>query len=91
MKSYSLYDLVREVNGGGFIPIGSTSYDTEAYSRMQEIEELIDCLLDDILRVYEKESYEASVQEAHEEAKHYLRELKETIEYWLDDEKEEEE
>ena len=78
-KTYALYDIVDKVNGGGIIPIGETNYDKKAYERMKEIENLIDCLVDDMLRVYEQTGYEASIQDAKREADKYLWDLKTTV------------
>ena len=84
-QTYALYDIVDKVNGGGIIPIGETNYDNKAFMRMKEIESLIDCLVDDMLRVYEQTGYEASIQEAHREADKYLWDLKVTLDDWLVD------
>ena len=78
-KQYALYDIVENVNGGGIIPIGETIYDGKAYERMKEIEVLIEYLVDDMLRVYEQKSYEASVMDASKEAEKWFKEMKETI------------
>ena len=79
MHKYELYDIVDKVNGGGIVPIGETNYDKKAFCRLKEIENLIDCLVDDMLRVYEQTGYEASIQEARKEADKYLWDLKTTI------------
>lgn len=79
MTTYALYDIVDKVNGGGIIPIGETNYDNKAFMRMKEIENLIDMLVDDMLRVYEQKGYEASVQSAQREADKYLWDLKTTV------------
>lgn len=83
-KTYALYDIVEKVNGGGIIPIGETNYDKKAYERMKEIETLIDYLVEDMLRVYEQTGYEASIQDARQEADNYLWQLLVTIEDILD-------
>ena len=78
-QTYSLYDIVNKVNGGGIIPIGETNYDNKAFLRMKEIETLIDYLVDDMLRVYEQKGYETSIQDARREADKYLWDLKTTV------------
>lgn len=84
-NTYALYDIVDKVNGGGIIPVGETNYDNKAFMRMKEIEGLIDCLVDDVLRVYEQTGYEASIQDAKREADKYLWDLKTTLDDWLVD------
>lgn len=84
MNKYSLYDIVEKINGGGIVPVGETNYDKEAFKRMIEIENLIECLIDDMLRVSEKTGYEASVQTARDEAVGWFEDLRGTIDNILD-------
>lgn len=84
MNKYSLYDIVEKINGGGIVPVGETNYDKEAFKRMTEIENLIECLIDDMLRVSEKTGYEASVQTARDEAVGWFEDLRGTIDNILD-------
>ena len=78
-RTYALYDIVDKINGGGIIPIGETNYDKKAYMRMKEIEDLAECLVDDMLRVYEQKGNEASIADAREEAGKWFKMMKETI------------
>ena len=80
LNKYGLYTIVNKINGGGFIPVGETNYDNEAFERMKNIEDLIDMLLDDMLRVYEQTGYEASVHKAKDEAERWFKEVHEAIE-----------
>ena len=75
---YTLYDIVKNVNGGGIIPIGETNYDREAFERMEEIKELIDMLIDDMMRITEQRGCESSVWRAREDALSWFEGLKET-------------
>ena len=84
-QTYALYDIVDKINGGGIVPIGETHYDNKAFLRMKEIETLIEYLVDDMLRVYEQKSYEASVRDASKEAEKWFKEMKETIDEILEE------
>lgn len=83
-KEYGLYTIVNKINGGGIIPVGETNYDNEAFERMKNIEDLIEKLVDDMLRVYEQTGYEVSVHKAKDEAVGWFEDLKGTIDYILD-------
>lgn len=78
MNDYNLYEIVKNVSGGGIIPIGETNYDREAFKRMEEIKELIDMLIDDMMRITEQRGWQASVYKAKEEALSWFEGLKET-------------
>lgn len=82
MKTYTLYDVVIQLNGGGIIPIGDTHYDTKAYERMKNIEKLADDLINEIMKSTCANEYEikmASIQKAREEAIRWLKEVRENI------------
>lgn len=85
-RTYALYDIVDNINGGSIVPIGETNHDNKAFLRMKEIEILIDVLVEDMIKVCEQTSYEASIQEARREAVKYLRQLKVTIDEILEEE-----
>lgn len=88
MKTYALYDIVEKINGGGIIPVGETNYDNKAYMRMKEVEDLAECLVDDMLRVLETKGNEASISEARREARKWFKEMQETIDEILKEESE---
>lgn len=77
MNDYNLYEIVKNVSGGGIIPIGETNYDREAFKRMKEIEELMDSLIDDMMRITEQMGWQASVYKAKEEALSWFNGLRE--------------
>lgn len=79
MRTYALYDIVEKINGGGIIPVGETNYDNKAYMRMKEVEDLAECLVDDMLRVLETKGNEASISDARQEARKWFKEMQETI------------
>lgn len=76
--TYTLYYIVKNVNGGGIIPKGEPNYDREAFKRMEEIEELIDMLIKDMMKITEKRGWQASVYKAKEDALSWFEGLKET-------------
>lgn len=80
MKTFDLYEIVKQLNGGGVAPIGESNYDEKAFKRMQEQKNLVRLLIDDIERVAILEGYEASVCEAKTDAIDWLLNLKEDIE-----------
>ena len=79
MKTYALYDIVEKINGGGIIPVGETNYDNKAFTRMLEVEELVEDLIDDFSKVVETDGTEYSIQRARVEAENWLIELRDTI------------
>ena len=79
MRKYELYDIVEKLNGGSIIPVGETNYDNEAFMRMKEAEQLIECFIDDMLRVLETKGNEASISYARQEARKWFKEMQETI------------
>ena len=85
IQTYTLYDMVNKVNGGCILPIGETNYDKKAFERMKEVENLIEYLIDDMLRVYEQTGYEASISEARREADKWFWDMKTTIDEILED------
>lgn len=87
MRTYALYDIVEKINGGGIIPVGETNYDNKAYMRMKEVEDLAECLVDDMLRVLETKGNEASISDARQEARKWFKEMQETIDEILKENK----
>lgn len=79
MTTYALYDIVEKIIGGGIVPVGETNYDNKAFMRMKEVENLAECLVDDMLRVLETKGHEASISEARREARKWFKEMQETI------------
>lgn len=71
--TYTLYDIVAGVCGGGIIPEGETIHDGKAYRRMGEIENLLDNLIDDMLVVADVNGNEASVSVARSEARRWIK------------------
>ena len=88
MRTYALYDIVEKINGGGIVPVGETNYDNKAFMRMKEVENLAECLVDDMLRVLETKGNEASISEARREARKWFKEMQETIDEILKEESE---
>lgn len=78
MNEYNLYEIVKNVNSGGIIPIGETNYDREAFKRMEEIKELMDSLISDMMRITEQRGCQSSVHKAKEDAISWFEGLKET-------------
>ena len=79
MRTYALYDIVDKMVGGSIIPVGETNYDNKAFMRMKEVEDLAECLVDDMLRVLETKGNEASISDARQEAREWFKEMQETI------------
>lgn len=80
----TLVEIVNLINGGDIAPIGDTAYDEKALERQKNIEDLIDYLLDGILRCYEGlDSYMYSVRVAADEARSYLFDKLDTLNSWL--------
>lgn len=88
MRTYALYDIVEKINGGGIIPVGETNYDNKAYMRMKEVEDLAECLVDDMLRVLETKGCEASISDARQEARKWFKQMQETIDEILKEDEE---
>lgn len=64
MKTFTFYELVKQLNGGAIIPVGETRYDEKAYERMVEIEGLAMNLIEDISEIAETKNKEASIEKA---------------------------
>lgn len=74
-NSYDLQDIVRNVNGGDIKPIGETNYDKKAFERMNDIQVLTECLIDDLIDVALMHGNEASIDKARDNAKEFLRSM----------------
>ena len=79
MKTYALYDIVDKMVGGSIVPVGETNYDNKAFTRMLEVEELVEDLIDDFSKVVETDGTEYSIQRARVEARNWLKDLRNTI------------
>lgn len=89
MKDYSLYEIVRKLNGGSILPVGETNYDDNAYKRMLEQESLISELINDIEHVVGQDGYGLhSVYRAKTQAIDWLREMRDDIDDVLEEVKE---
>lgn len=86
---FTLADVVDKLVGGDIKPIGDTRYDELALERQKAVEELIDYLLDGVLRCYEcSDSYMYSLRVAGDEARTYLLDKLDTLKSWLGAEEE---
>ena len=79
MKTYALYDIVDKMVGGSIVPVGETNYDNKAFTRMLEVEELVEDLIDDFSKVVETDGTEYSIQRARVEARNWLEDLRDKI------------
>ena len=79
MKTYALYDIVDKMVGGSIVPVGETNYDNKAFTRMLEVEELVEDLIDDFSKVVETDGTEYSIQRARSEARSWLNGLRDAI------------
>lgn len=81
---FTLADVVDKLVGGDIVPIGDTRYDELALERQKTVEDLIDYLLDGVLRCYEcSDSYMYSLRVAGDEARTYLLDKLDTLKSWL--------
>lgn len=81
---YTIADVVEKLVGGDIVPIGDSRYDELAFERQKAVEDLIDYLLDGILRCYEcSDSYMYSLRVAGYEARTYLLDKLDTLKAWL--------
>lgn len=88
MERYTLYDVVTKIIGGEIAPIGETNYDSKAFLRMIDFENLSTLLIDKICEVANQSGAEASVQSARHAARTWLHSAKESIEELLEEEQE---
>lgn len=85
---FTLADVVERLVGGDVVPIGDTAYDEKALDRQKAVEDLIDFLMDGVLRCFEcRDSYMYSLRVAGDEARTYLLDKLDTLETWLDGER----
>lgn len=81
---FTIPDIVDRIIGGDIVPIGDTRYDELALERQKAVEDLIDYLLDGVLRCYEcSDSYMYSLRVAGDEARWYLIDKFNTLKSWL--------
>lgn len=91
MERYTLYDVVTKIIGGEIAPIGETNYDSKAFLRMIDFENLSTLLIDKIGEVANQSGAEASIQSARHAARTWLYSAKEIIKELLEEEQEGEE
>ena len=91
MERYTLYDVVTKIIGGEIAPIGETNYDSKAFIRMIDFENLSTLLIDKIGEVANQSGAEASIQSARHAARTWLHSAKEIIKELLEEEQEGEE
>ena len=83
-------DILSKLLGGSAEPIGETNRDNEKLIIQSQEETIILWLMDDMYRCYEKKDvYWGSGQIAGEKAERFLKDLYETIGYYLGERKEE--
>ena len=71
---------------GSVKPIGETNADNKRFDSLKALEEIINCLLDDIqVLIPNRNSYEYSVKRAGNEAVEYLQEVRNRINLWMND------
>ena len=85
MERYTVYDVVTKIIGGEIAPIGETNYDSKAFLRMIDFENLSTLLIDKIGEVANQSGAEASVQSARHAARTWLFSTKELIEELLEE------
>lgn len=88
MERYTVYDVVTKIIGGEIAPIGETNYDSKAFLRMIDFEDLATLLINKIGEVASQSGAEASVQSARHAARTWLHSAKESIEEFLEEEQE---
>jgi hypothetical protein len=77
--NYDLVDIVDKINGGDILPIGDSSYDVDAYRRLEQIELLIEHYIDKTIEVAEIGGRAASIDIAREEARDFLKDIYEQL------------
>lgn len=71
---------------GSVRPVGETNTDNKRFDNLKALEEIIDCLLDDIqMLIPNRNIYEYSVNRAGNEAVEYLQEVRSRINFWMND------
>ena len=86
MSKFDGEEIVRIIDAlnGGITPVGETNTDERSYLNLKNLENIIDCLMDDIqLLIPNRNSYEYSVQLIGNEAIRYLKRVREDISEWM--------
>ena len=73
--NYDLIDIVDNINGGDILPIGDSSYDVDAYRRLEQIELLIEHYIDKTIEVAEIGGRAYSIEVTREEARDFLKDI----------------
>ena len=83
IESETIVRIIDSLNGN-VIPVGETNTDNKRFDNLKALEEIIDCLLDDIqMLIPNRNSYEYSVKRAGNEAVEYLQEVRSRINFWM--------
>lgn len=86
MSKFNGEEIVRIIDAlnGGITPVGETNADERSYLNLKNLENIIDCLMDDIqLLIPNRNSYEYSVQLIGNEAVRYLQRVRKNINEWM--------
>lgn len=75
LENYNLIDIVDNINGGDILPIGDSSYDVDAYRRLEQIELLIEHYIDKTIEVAEIGGRAYSIEVTREEARDFLKDI----------------
>lgn len=68
---------------GSVKPVGETNVDNKRFDNLKALEEIINCLLDDVqMLIPNRNRHEYSMKRAGDEAVGYLREVRSRIDFW---------
>ncbi len=79
LENYNLVNIVDNLNGGDILPIGDSSYDVDAYRRLEQIETLVEHYINEIIEVAAVGGLAASIDLAREEARDFLKDIYEQL------------
>lgn len=69
---------------GSVKPVGETNEDNKRFDNLKTLEEIIDCLLDDVqMLIPNRNRCEYSMNRVSDEAVGYLREVRSRIDFWM--------
>ena len=82
-KGEEIIKIIDALNGS-ISPVGETNVDNQRYDNLKNLENIINCFLDDIqMLIPNRNSYEYSVQRIGNEAVEYLQRVRENINEWM--------